>query len=88
MAAEKELVEYIVKMLVDEPGQVSVNLVEGENTNILEIKANDEDYGKIIGRKGRIVNAIRTLLAVAARDSGKRWVLDVPDKEARTSEDF
>jgi len=81
MAKERELVEFIVKTLVDKTDEVNVKLVEGENTNILEIKANPDDYGKIIGRKGRIVNSIRTLLAVAARDSGKRWVLDVPDKE-------
>ncbi|HMB00509.1 MAG TPA: KH domain-containing protein [Spirochaetota bacterium] len=85
MAKEKELVEYLVKTLVDKPDDVQVNLVEGENTNIIEIKADNDDYGKIIGRKGRIVNSIRTLLAVCARDSGKRWLLDVPDKENRDS---
>ena len=83
MTKERDLVEFIIKSLVDNPDEVSVNQVEAENTNILEIKANAEDYGKIIGRRGRIVNSIRTLLAVVARDSGKKWLLDVPNKDER-----
>ena len=85
MSKEKELVEYVIKALVDKPEEVSINLIEEEKTNVIEIKANSTDYGKIIGRKGRVVNSIRNLLAVTSRDSGKRWVLDVPDKEDRDS---
>lgn len=58
---EKDLVEYIVKNLVDNPDQVSVNVVEGEKSTILELKVADEDVGKVIGKQGRIAKAIRTI---------------------------
>ena len=83
----KELIEFLVKQLVDAPDAVQVAVVEGENSNIIELQVADEDYGKVIGRGGRIVNAIRTLLMVATRNSKKRWMLDVPDKKNRDRED-
>ncbi|OHD50836.1 MAG: hypothetical protein A2096_05300 [Spirochaetes bacterium GWF1_41_5] len=84
---QQELVEFIAKRLVDRPEQVTINVVEGENTNIIELQVADEDYGKIIGRKGRIVNAIRILLSVCSREERKRWMLDVPDKKNRDRQD-
>ena len=81
MTEEREFVEFIVKKLVDKPELVDINLIEGEKTNVLEIKADINDYGKIIGKKGKVVNSIRTLLGIVGRESGKRWVLDVPNKE-------
>ena len=81
MSKEQEFIEFIIKNLVDNPNKVNIKLIEGEKTNVLEIKASPDDYGKIIGKKGRVVNSIRTLLSVVGRDSGRRWVLDVPDKE-------
>lgn len=83
---EKKLVETIIKSLVDKPEEVSVTVSETDSSSVLEIRAHEGDYGKIIGRKGRIINSIRLLLAVAARESGKRWVLNVPDK-ARSEDD-
>ena len=86
MSKEKEFIEFVIKSLVDEADAVSINLIEGEKTNVLEIKASVEDYGKIIGKRGRVVNAIRVLLGIVGRESGKRWVLDVPNKQEESSE--
>ena len=73
----KELVEYIAKALVDHPEQVRVTQVEGEQSVILELTVAREDMGKIIGKEGRIANAIRTLVKVAAAREGKRAVLEI-----------
>ena len=51
---ERELVEYIVKSLVDQPDCVEVNVVEGEKSTILELRVSPDDIGKMIGKQGRI----------------------------------
>ena len=76
---EKDLVEYIAKSLVDDPGGVEVNMIEGEKSTILELKVSDSDIGKVIGKHGRIAKAIRTLLGAASTRSGKRVVLEILD---------
>ncbi len=76
---EKDLVEYIVKSLVDFPDDVAVNVVEGEKSTILELKVATEDIGKVIGKQGRIAKAIRTILSATATKSGKRAVLEILD---------
>ncbi|HKM05407.1 MAG TPA: KH domain-containing protein [Sphaerochaeta sp.] len=76
---EKDLVEYIVKSLVDVPDAVSINVVEGEKSTILELKVASEDIGKVIGKQGRIAKAIRTILSASATKSGKRAVLEILD---------
>ena len=76
---EKDLVEYIVKSLVDSPDEVSINVVEGEKSTILELKVASEDVGKVIGKQGRIAKAIRTILSASATKSGKRAVLEILD---------
>jgi len=76
---EKDLVEYIVKSLVDSPDDVSINVVEGEKSTILELKVATEDIGKVIGKQGRIAKAIRTILSASATKSGKRAVLEILD---------
>jgi predicted RNA-binding protein YlqC (UPF0109 family) len=73
----KELVEYIAKSLVDHPDQVRVTQVVGEQSIILELQVAQEDMGKVIGKEGRIANAIRTLVKVAAAREGKRAVLEI-----------
>jgi predicted RNA-binding protein YlqC (UPF0109 family) len=73
----KELIEYIARSLVDQPDQVKVTQVEGEQSVIFELQVAQEDMGKIIGKEGRIANAIRTLLKVAAAREGKRAVLEI-----------
>jgi predicted RNA-binding protein YlqC (UPF0109 family) len=73
----KELIEYIARSLVDHPESVKVTQVEGEQSIIFELQVQQEDMGKIIGKEGRIANAIRTLLKVAAAREGKRAVLEI-----------
>ncbi len=76
---EKELVEFLVKSLVDEPDQVSVNVIEGEKSTILELRVAEGDIGKVIGKQGRIAKAIRTILSASATKGGKRAVLEILD---------
>jgi len=76
---EKDLVEYIVKSLVDAPDEVSSNVIEGEKSTILELKVASEDVGKVIGKQGRIAKAIRTILSASATKDGKRAVLEILD---------
>ena len=76
---EKDLIEYIAKSLVDNPGEVSVNLVEGEKSTILELRVAEEDIGKVIGKHGRIAKAMRTVLQAATAKNGKHAVLEILD---------
>ena len=76
---EKELVEFVVKSLVDAPDEVSVNVIEGEKSTILELKVAQEDVGKVIGKQGRIAKAIRTILSASANRDGKRATLEILD---------
>ena len=75
----KELIEMIAKVLVDNPDEVSVNEIEGEQTTILELRVAQSDIGKIIGKQGHTVLAIRTLLGAAGMKLRKRFVLDILD---------
>jgi hypothetical protein len=79
MTLEKDLVEYIAKSLVDDPENVSVSIIEGEKSTILELRVSQEDIGKVIGKHGRIAKAVRTVLSAAASKSGKRVVLEILD---------
>ncbi|MCL1928546.1 MAG: KH domain-containing protein [Treponema sp.] len=76
---EKDFVEYVAKSLVDNPSDVSVNLVEGEKSTILELRVAPDDIGKVIGKHGRIAKAMRTLLQAATAKSGKHTVLEILD---------
>ncbi len=73
----KELVEYIAKSLVDHPDQVRVNQVPGDQTVVIELEVAPDDMGKVIGKEGRIANAIRSLLKIAAAREGKRAILEI-----------
>ncbi|WP_010257846.1 KH domain-containing protein [Treponema primitia] len=76
---EKDLVEYIVKSLVDDPASVEVTVVEGEKSTILELRVAAGDIGKVIGKHGRIAKAIRTVLQAATAKDGKHAVLEILD---------
>ena len=76
---EKELVEFMVKSLVDQPEEVSVNVIEGEKSTILELHVAEGDVGKVIGKQGRIAKALRTILSASATRDGKRAVLEILD---------
>lgn len=73
----KELVEYIVKKLVDKPEQVNVSEVTGEQSTIIELRVAPEDLGKVIGKEGRTARSIRTLVHAAASKDHKRAVLEI-----------
>jgi hypothetical protein len=71
----KELIEMIVKGLVEEPDKVEVTQVEGERSIIFEVRVADEDMGRVIGKGGRIANSLRTLVkAAGARLNKNIWV--------------
>ncbi len=73
----KDLIKYIDQALVDNPEQVKVEEVEGRQTSVLELKVAKEDMGKVIGKKGRTAQAIRTILSAASAKVKKRTVLEI-----------
>ena len=73
----KELIECIAKSLVDNPEEVSVTELEGEQTTVIELKVAKEDLGKIIGKHGRTAMAIRTILGGASAKMKKRSFLEI-----------
>jgi predicted RNA-binding protein YlqC (UPF0109 family) len=73
----KDLVKYIAKALVDNPDEVSVNEVEGEQTSVIELRVAKGDLGKIIGKHGKTAQSIRTILSAASAKLGKRAVLEI-----------
>jgi hypothetical protein len=73
----KELVKFIAQSLVDNPEQVQVNEIEGEQTSIIELKVAKEDLGKVIGKQGRTARAMRTILSAASTKIRKRAVLEI-----------
>jgi predicted RNA-binding protein YlqC (UPF0109 family) len=73
----KELIEYIVKALVDNPDKVVIAEVCGEKSTIYELRVGEGDLGKVIGKEGRTAKAIRTIITAAAMKQGKRAVLEI-----------
>ena len=73
----KELLEMIAKVLVDNPEQVQVTEVEGEQTTVLELRVAQVDLGKVIGKQGRTARASRTILGAAGMKMHKRFVLEI-----------
>jgi predicted RNA-binding protein YlqC (UPF0109 family) len=73
----KELIKYIAQALVDNPDQVRVEEVEGNQTSVLELKVAKEDLGKVIGKQGRTARAMRTILSAASAKIKKRTVLEI-----------
>jgi len=68
----KEFVEYLVKNLVDDPEAVKLECFEGERGLVMELRVANDDVGKVVGRQGRTINAVRTLAAIAATRLGHR----------------
>ncbi|MBA3328272.1 MAG: KH domain-containing protein [Solirubrobacterales bacterium] len=76
----KELLEYLAKALVDDPGAVVVERFEEEDgTVVLELAVGEQDYGQVIGRGGRTANALRTVIKAAAVKEGCRVLVDIVD---------
>lgn len=77
----KELIEYIVKAIVDFPENVNVTQIDGESTVVFELRVRQEDVGKVIGKKGRTINAIRTLVNATAAKANMRAMLEIVEEE-------
>jgi len=75
----KDLITRIAKVLVDHPEEVSVKETESENTVILELTVSESDIGKIIGKRGRNIDAIRTILGAVSGKTRKRYMLEIID---------
>jgi hypothetical protein len=75
----KEFFCYLVKNLVDKPDDVDIQLVEGEKGTLIEVRVSPQDVAKVIGRKGRIVNSLRTIALTVGARIGKRVRLEILD---------
>ena len=73
----KDLIAEIVKALVDHPEEVSVNEVGGSHTIVLEVRVAKTDMGKVIGKQGRMAQAVRTILNAAAGKTRQRYLLEI-----------
>ncbi|MDM7914121.1 MAG: KH domain-containing protein [Candidatus Eisenbacteria bacterium] len=73
----KDLIDFMIRALVDKPEEVQVTAVAGEKTTVYELRVGDGDLGKFIGKHGRTIRAIRTLLSAASTKENKRAVLEI-----------
>jgi hypothetical protein len=73
----KDLIEAIAKALVDNPEQVAVRAVEGEQVTVLELRVDPSDLGKVIGKQGRTARSIRTILNAAGMKLKRRFTLEI-----------
>ena len=74
----KDLLESMVKAIVDNPDDVEIDITESENTTIYELRLGDGDLGKVIGKRGKNIGAIRTLISAAtAKEGGKRSIIEI-----------
>jgi predicted RNA-binding protein YlqC (UPF0109 family) len=73
----KTLVEWVARALVDHPEAVDVRETDGPNSTVVEVRVAADDLGKVIGRGGRVIKAIRTLARAAATRSGKRVTVEI-----------
>ncbi|MGO9209247.1 MAG: KH domain-containing protein [Terriglobales bacterium] len=73
----RALVEQIAKALVDEPEQVAVRSIDGEQVTVLELRVSANDLGKVIGKQGRTARSIRTILGAAGMKLKKRYTLEI-----------
>ena len=73
----KDLIVAIVQAIVDRPEEVSVNEIGGEHTSVLELRVAKSDMGKVIGRQGRMAQAIRAILSAASGKARKRYILEI-----------
>lgn len=76
-----ELVEVIAKALVDTPDEVSVEVVDGTQSCVVELTVHPSDLGKVIGRRGRTAKSIRTILGAVSMKYGHRYVLEILDDD-------
>jgi predicted RNA-binding protein YlqC (UPF0109 family) len=73
----RDLIEFVVKHLVDTPDQVFVSVINGEQATVIELKVAQSDLGKVIGKQGRTAKALRTLVHGIATKQKKRAILEI-----------
>jgi predicted RNA-binding protein YlqC (UPF0109 family) len=83
VTAVKDLIEIMAKALVEHPDQVSVSEIAGEHASVIELRTAKEDLGKIIGKRGRNAQAMRTILNAASAKLRKRTVLEIIEDDDR-----
>jgi predicted RNA-binding protein YlqC (UPF0109 family) len=81
MVGLKDLIQFIATSLVDDPTEVEVQQTRRGSQTILQLRVSKEDMGRIIGKSGRVANAMRVLLRVAAAQEGKRVSLDIVEPQ-------
>ena len=77
----QSLLEFMVKALVDHPDQVNISETQGEIVTVIEVRVADEDTGRVIGREGRIVNALRTVAKAAGAKDKKKVTVEIISRE-------
>ena len=75
----KELIEQIARTIVEKPDEVQVRAIEGEHAVVIELRVDRDDIGKVIGKQGRTITAMRTILNAARTQKEKRQILEVID---------
>jgi predicted RNA-binding protein YlqC (UPF0109 family) len=73
----RDLIIEIVQAIVDRPEEVSVNEIGGDHTTVLELRVAKSDMGKVIGKRGRMAEAIRAILSAASGKARKRYILEI-----------
>jgi uncharacterized protein len=73
----KDLIEFIVKALVDDPSEVNITEIQGDKITLYELRVAKTDIGKVIGKRGRTAGAIRTILNAVSTKQGKRAELEI-----------
>ena len=83
----KQLIEAIVRALVDKPDEVQIKEVIGEHAHVLELRVAKDDLGKVIGKGGAHASAIRTIMAAASGKEKKRYILEIIEYEGNATQD-
>jgi predicted RNA-binding protein YlqC (UPF0109 family) len=74
-----QLLEFLVRSLVDEPDSVTVEKAEEDDATVLELRVADDDAGQVIGRRGRTIGALRTVMRAAGASQDRRVLVDLVD---------
>ena len=75
----RELIELIIKGIVDNPDKVEINEIIGEKSSIFEVRVDSNDIGKVIGRQGRNIKSIRTIMNASVQKGDKRVIIEIVD---------
>ena len=74
-----EFLEYVVENLVEHPEEVKVEEIPGSEESVIEVRVQEDDVGKVIGKNGSVAKALRTLLSATGNKNGKNYILEIID---------